>query len=331
MRPAAGWTLQWANNQPFGLLHLITVPPPVQFALGVLLLDLSFYYWHVANHRIPFLWRFHNVHHIDPDLDVTTAFRFHFGEVAMSVVFRVLQVALIGVPAVLFAAYEVIFQANTAFHHSNVRLPIGLERSLNKLFVTCTGFTIPRYNTKRIPIMVSSSLGGTGCIALLDSMYPKRTSLSAWLGIRSPETTGCGTRSRCLFANNVIIGAGRMAQKSSGFRAGRAASPRGWPNKPLRQESGTQSNHSGRRFSSSAAVSARYSQAAQHDSFATSLLKVCAASLIPSERVRYGWNAELRSSIVSPNLIASAGSVIISPASLARIWAPVIFRVAARS
>jgi sterol desaturase/sphingolipid hydroxylase (fatty acid hydroxylase superfamily) len=136
VRPSAGWTLEWVNSQPFGLLHVIALPLPVQFAVGFLLMDLSFYYWHVANHRIPFLWRFHNVHHFDPDLDVTTAFRFHFGEVAMSVIFRVLQVALIGMPAVVFVAYEAVFQANTVFHHSNVRLPIGLERLLNKLLVT---------------------------------------------------------------------------------------------------------------------------------------------------------------------------------------------------
>jgi sterol desaturase/sphingolipid hydroxylase (fatty acid hydroxylase superfamily) len=136
VRPSAGWTMEWADTQPFGLLRLLALPGPLQFALGFLLMDLSFYYWHVVNHRIAFLWRFHNVHHIDPDLDVTTAFRFHFGEVAMSVVFRVLQVALIGMPAVVFAAYEAVFQANTAFHHCNVRLPIPVERLLNKLLVT---------------------------------------------------------------------------------------------------------------------------------------------------------------------------------------------------
>jgi sterol desaturase/sphingolipid hydroxylase (fatty acid hydroxylase superfamily) len=44
-------------------------------------MDLAFYYWHVANHRVAFLWRFHNVHHADPELDVSTGFRFHFAEV----------------------------------------------------------------------------------------------------------------------------------------------------------------------------------------------------------------------------------------------------------
>ena len=99
-------------------------------------MDLLFYWWHVANHRIPFLWRFHNVHHIDPDLDVSTAFRFHFGEIGMSAGFRALQIGVIGLSAPMFAAYELVFQANTLFHHSNVRLPIGVERWLALVLVT---------------------------------------------------------------------------------------------------------------------------------------------------------------------------------------------------
>jgi sterol desaturase/sphingolipid hydroxylase (fatty acid hydroxylase superfamily) len=99
-------------------------------------MDLTFYWWHIANHRIGFLWRFHNVHHIDPDLDVSTGFRFHFGEVGMSAVFRVAQVLLIGTSMPAFAVYELVFQGNTLFHHSNLRLPIRLERLLNKVLVT---------------------------------------------------------------------------------------------------------------------------------------------------------------------------------------------------
>jgi sterol desaturase/sphingolipid hydroxylase (fatty acid hydroxylase superfamily) len=85
---------------------------------------------------VPFLWRFHNVHHCDPDLDVSTGFRFHFGEVAFSTVFRVVQVALLGVSLPQFAAYEILFQAVTLFEHSNLRLPEKLERALNLVFVT---------------------------------------------------------------------------------------------------------------------------------------------------------------------------------------------------
>ncbi len=136
VRPAALATLHWANTKPFGAVHLVKLPWPVEFALSFLLMDLAFYYWHIANHRIPFLWRFHNVHHVDPDLDVSTGFRFHFGEVAMSAAFRVVQVSLIGLSVWAFAVYELVFQANTLFHHSNLRLPIRFERLLNKLLVT---------------------------------------------------------------------------------------------------------------------------------------------------------------------------------------------------
>ena len=79
--------LHWAGEKPFGLVHLVPLPAAAQFVTAFLLLDLSFYWWHWLNHRSRFLWRFHNVHHIDADLDVSTGFRFHFGEVAMSALF----------------------------------------------------------------------------------------------------------------------------------------------------------------------------------------------------------------------------------------------------
>jgi sterol desaturase/sphingolipid hydroxylase (fatty acid hydroxylase superfamily) len=139
VKPAASRAMNWASDEHFGLTHLIANaggPAWVQFIAGFLLLDLSFYYWHIMNHRIAVLWRFHNVHHIDPDLDVSTGFRFHFGEVLLSTVFRVVQVSVIGVSLPAFVAYELVFQANTLFHHSNVRLPIRLERVLNAVLVT---------------------------------------------------------------------------------------------------------------------------------------------------------------------------------------------------
>jgi sterol desaturase/sphingolipid hydroxylase (fatty acid hydroxylase superfamily) len=136
VRPVSMAVLGWASDRPFGIVHVAAMPVPMQFALSFLLMDLTFYWWHVANHRVPFLWRFHNVHHIDPDLDVSTAFRFHFGEVALSTGFRVMQVGMIGLPAWMFAVYELVFQANTVFHHSNIRLPIRLERLLNLVLVT---------------------------------------------------------------------------------------------------------------------------------------------------------------------------------------------------
>jgi len=136
VRPVAVAAMQWAAGQRFGLLNLVPMPRPARVALGFLLMDLTFYYWHRANHAVELLWRFHNVHHVDPDLDVSTSFRFHFVEVLYSAAFRAVQVSLIGTSLLIYALYEMVFQICTMFHHSNLRLPIRLERWLNKVFVT---------------------------------------------------------------------------------------------------------------------------------------------------------------------------------------------------
>jgi sterol desaturase/sphingolipid hydroxylase (fatty acid hydroxylase superfamily) len=136
VRPAALGAALWAEQRSFGLLNLVSLPLWVQVAAGVLLMDLTFYYWHRLNHTRPLLWRFHNVHHADPDMDVTTSFRFHWGEVLYSTVFRLFQVFLIGVLPLAYVVYEVVFNTATMFHHSNLRLPVAWERRLNRVLVT---------------------------------------------------------------------------------------------------------------------------------------------------------------------------------------------------
>jgi len=136
VRPVGLSLADWTSARPFGLLHIVALPAAVQLGLAFLLMDLTFYYWHLANHVIPGLWRFHNVHHIDPDLDVSTALRFHVGEVLLSTGFRVIQVGLIGLSPLMYMIYESVFQGSTLFQHSNVRLPLRAERLLNKVLVT---------------------------------------------------------------------------------------------------------------------------------------------------------------------------------------------------
>jgi len=136
VRPVALGVAAWIEGQGFGLLPLLPLPLWARLAAGVLLMDLAFYYWHRLNHTRPLLWRFHNVHHLDPDLDLSTSFRFHFGEVLYSTGFRLLQVGLLGVLPVTYLTYEVLFNCATMFHHSNVRLPVRLERLVNKVLVT---------------------------------------------------------------------------------------------------------------------------------------------------------------------------------------------------
>jgi sterol desaturase/sphingolipid hydroxylase (fatty acid hydroxylase superfamily) len=119
-----------------GLNYLFTAPLVINSIILFLLLDYSNYIWHILLHKLPLMWRFHLVHHTDLDLDVTTAFRFHFGEMIASVFFRGAAVILIGASPTIVLIYEIAFEAATQFHHSNIKLPFQFEKALNRLFVT---------------------------------------------------------------------------------------------------------------------------------------------------------------------------------------------------
>jgi sterol desaturase/sphingolipid hydroxylase (fatty acid hydroxylase superfamily) len=102
----------------------------------VFLLDAWTYGWHWLNHRVPFFWRFHRWHHADRAMDVTTASRFHTGEIVLSSVFRVPVLALIGCSLGELALYELLLFAVVQFHHANIALPDRLDRGLRLVIVT---------------------------------------------------------------------------------------------------------------------------------------------------------------------------------------------------
>lgn len=125
-----------AANRSYGLSKILPVSSGLRFLVTFLTLDYGNYWWHVVNHKIPFLWRFHVVHHTDLDLDTLTAFRFHFGEMVGSVFSRGLFVLLSGATAKQVLIYEGLFEAATQFHHSNWKLPNNIDHQLNKVMVT---------------------------------------------------------------------------------------------------------------------------------------------------------------------------------------------------
>ncbi|HEY3099127.1 MAG TPA: sterol desaturase family protein [Methylomirabilota bacterium] len=125
-----------AERGGFGVLHWLALPTAIAWLAGLLLLDYTMYLWHRLNHGLPLLWRFHLVHHTDLDLDVSTALRFHAGELLLSCGWRAAQLAVIGPPVALVVVFEVLFETATAFHHSNWRLPPGLDRALASFVVT---------------------------------------------------------------------------------------------------------------------------------------------------------------------------------------------------
>jgi sterol desaturase/sphingolipid hydroxylase (fatty acid hydroxylase superfamily) len=113
-----------------GFLHQLDLPPLVRRAVAVLLLDYTLWWWHRANHQVPLLWHFHALHHEDRDLDVTTALRFHAGEMALAALFRAAQVGVIGADQDDVAAWQRLLLPSILFHHSNLRLPECLDALL---------------------------------------------------------------------------------------------------------------------------------------------------------------------------------------------------------
>jgi len=126
----------WAARHEVGLLALLPLPGWAAVLGTILLLDYTLWFWHWLNHKVPFFWRFHRVHHVDRDLDTSTGIRFHFGELGFSVVFRAAQIVAIGADPFGVGIYQLLLFASVLFHHSNSRLPLGLERWLVRIVVT---------------------------------------------------------------------------------------------------------------------------------------------------------------------------------------------------
>jgi sterol desaturase/sphingolipid hydroxylase (fatty acid hydroxylase superfamily) len=125
-----------AEKMGFGLLRLVGWQWGLELILALILFDCWMYWWHRINHEIPFLWRFHRVHHSDPRMDVTTALRFHPGEIILSTIARLLVVNLIGMEIWHLALYELIALPIVAFHHSNIALSRRADDALRWLMVT---------------------------------------------------------------------------------------------------------------------------------------------------------------------------------------------------
>ncbi len=119
-----------------GLLRLVDWPDWLETLVLFVLFDFWMYVWHRANHRIPFLWRFHRMHHSDLEMDASTGLRFHTGEVLLSVLARLAVLSLLGMSLDQLALYEMVFLPVVFFHHSNVSLPRWLDHGLLAVIVT---------------------------------------------------------------------------------------------------------------------------------------------------------------------------------------------------
>ena len=125
-----------AEARGWGLFLHVALPTWLEFFISLLLLDLAIYLQHRVFHYVPVLWRLHRMHHADLDIDVTTGARFHPIEILLSLAIKFFVIVALGIPALAVLLFEIALNATSMFNHSNVRMPLPVERVLRWLVVT---------------------------------------------------------------------------------------------------------------------------------------------------------------------------------------------------
>ena len=157
----ASWRTRWAANLSLLLMNslattmicvlcfwfrtaLVEAPwwqpfthsPWLRLLVEIVLLDAAIYWQHRLMHEIPWLWRLHQVHHSDLHLDVTSASRFHLGEILLSGSFKLAVVLSLGISLTGLIVFEAVALLAAQFQHANIRLRPALERNLRRVTMT---------------------------------------------------------------------------------------------------------------------------------------------------------------------------------------------------
>jgi sterol desaturase/sphingolipid hydroxylase (fatty acid hydroxylase superfamily) len=125
-----------AGENGWGLFNQINLPLAVEIFLAILIFDFAIWVQHLITHKIPILWRLHQVHHADVDIDVTTAIRFHPIEIALSMLLKIGLVYLLGPAGIAIILFEIILNGTAMFNHANIKLPLWLDKTVRKIIVT---------------------------------------------------------------------------------------------------------------------------------------------------------------------------------------------------
>lgn len=131
-------TAEWTIENQFGILQwLPKMNIGLYTILGLLLLDfIGAYLVHWIEHKVPFLWRFHLIHHTDTWIDITSANRHHPGESVIRFAFTTLGVFIVGSPMWMVFLYQTLSVVATQFNHANINLPKKVDTLLSYFIVS---------------------------------------------------------------------------------------------------------------------------------------------------------------------------------------------------
>jgi len=126
----------FVNQNHWGLFNMVSLSYEWALIFSIIILDFIIYSQHLIFHNVPFLWRLHQIHHIDQDMDVTTGARFHPIEILISFLLKCVFVVLLGVSAMAILIFEIILNGLAMFNHSNIQMPKSIDKVLRILVVT---------------------------------------------------------------------------------------------------------------------------------------------------------------------------------------------------
>ena len=172
------WILPAAPTAGQGLIGFLGFTGVGAALLAFVLLDLWMYAWHRMAHGVPLLWRVHRMHHSDESLDASSGVRFHPFEPALSVVLRLPLLWALGITAADIILYEAVFFPVVVLHHSNMRLPLLLDRALRLMIVTPA---LHRIHHSPMPPETNSNFGSV--LSVWDRIA---VSFRSWSRLASP-------------------------------------------------------------------------------------------------------------------------------------------------
>ena len=125
------------NENNIGFIHLFDFPILIEIIVCLLLLDLvGAYLVHFIEHKIPWMWKFHLIHHTDMHVDVTTGLRHHPGETVFRIIFTILGVYISGASIGIVMLYQSISVLFAHITHANIDVPRKIDNVLSFIFVT---------------------------------------------------------------------------------------------------------------------------------------------------------------------------------------------------
>jgi sterol desaturase/sphingolipid hydroxylase (fatty acid hydroxylase superfamily) len=198
----------------FGPLRALSLPPAVEIAVVVLVLDLTFYISHVAMHHVPAFWRFHRVHHSDPLVDVTTTIRQHPGEGVIRYAFLAITAIALGASPYAFAVYRLWSALNGLLEHANVRVAPKLDALLATIITTPN---MHKVHHSRVPHETNSNYGNIFSIfdRALGTFTPTQRGLNVNYGLdeldheheqTTPALLGLPFRRSVLVTRVIVLG-----------------------------------------------------------------------------------------------------------------------------